>query len=74
MYRRQWIKTIPKKRKCKKAKGLSEEVLQTAEKKRQLSGDKFRVLPFSCMVHLYLQYLLNEYQILAFCIFVCYIK
>ena len=29
------IKTIPKKKKCKRAKWLSEEVLQTAEKKRQ---------------------------------------
>ena len=29
------IKTNPKKMKFKKAKGLSEEVLQTAEKKRQ---------------------------------------
>ena len=27
-----WIKTIPKKKKCKKAKWLSEEVLQIAEK------------------------------------------
>ena len=29
------IKTIPKKMKCKKAKGLSEEALQIAEKKRE---------------------------------------
>ena len=29
------IKTIPKKKKCKKAKWLSEEVLQTAEKKEK---------------------------------------
>ena len=29
------IKTIPKKKKCKKAKWLSEEVLQTAEKNRE---------------------------------------
>ena len=28
------IKIIPKKKKCKKAKWLSEEALQTAEKKR----------------------------------------
>ena len=28
------IKTIPKKRKCKNAKWLSEEALQTAEKRR----------------------------------------
>ena len=29
------IKTIPKKRKCKKAKWLSEEALQIAEKRRE---------------------------------------
>ena len=32
------IKTIPKKKKCKKAKWLSEEALQIAEKKRELKG------------------------------------
>ena len=32
------IKTIPKKKKCKKAKWLSEEVLQIAEKKREAKG------------------------------------
>ena len=32
------IKTIPKKKKCKKAKWLSEEALQTAEKRRKLKG------------------------------------
>ena len=31
-------KTIPKKKKCKKAKWLSEEALQTAEKKREVKG------------------------------------
>ena len=30
------IKTIPKKKKCKKAKWLSEEALQIAEKRREL--------------------------------------
>jgi len=29
------IKTIPKKKKCKKAKWLSEEVLQIAEERRE---------------------------------------
>ena len=29
------IKTIPKKKKCKKAKGLSEEALQIAGKKKR---------------------------------------
>ena len=32
------IKTIPKKKKCKKAKRLSEEVLQIAEKRREVKG------------------------------------
>ena len=32
------IKTTPKKNKCKKAKWLSEEVLQTAEKRREAKG------------------------------------
>ena len=32
------IKTIPKKKKCKKAKWLSEEALQVAEKRRQVKG------------------------------------
>jgi len=32
------IKTIPKKKKCKKAKWLSEEGLQTAEKRRENKG------------------------------------
>ena len=38
------IKTIPKKKKCKKAKWLSEEVLQIAEKRREVKskGEKER--------------------------------
>ena len=38
------IKTIPKKKKCKKAKWLSEEALQIAEKKREVKakGEKER--------------------------------
>ena len=32
------IKTIPKKKKCKKAKWLSDEDLQTAEKRRETKG------------------------------------
>ena len=32
------IKIIPKKNKCKKAKWLSEEVLQIAEKRRETNG------------------------------------
>ena len=32
------IKTIPKKKKCKKVKWLSEEALQTAEKRKKAKG------------------------------------
>ena len=32
------IKTIPKKKKCKKEKWLSEEALQIAEKRREAKG------------------------------------
>ena len=32
------MKTIPKKKKCKKAKWLSEEILQIAEKRREAKG------------------------------------
>ena len=32
------IKTVPKKKKCKKAKWLSEEVLKIAEKRRDAKG------------------------------------
>ena len=34
------IKIIPKKKKCKKAKGLSEEALQIAEKRREMKGKR----------------------------------
>ena len=34
------IKTIPKKKKCKKAKQLSEEALQIAEKRREAKGKR----------------------------------
>ena len=34
------IKTIPKKRKCKKAKWLSEEALQIAQKRREVKGKR----------------------------------
>ena len=33
------IKTIPKKKKCKKAKWLSEEALQIAEKRKEVKGN-----------------------------------
>ena len=43
------IKTIPKKKKCKKAKWLSEEALQIAVKRRQVksSGEKERYKPLN---------------------------
>ena len=34
------IKTIPKKKKCKKAKWLSEEALQIAVKRREVKGKR----------------------------------
>ena len=40
------IKTIPKKKKCKKAKSLSEEALQIAEKKeKQKAKEKRKDIP-----------------------------
>ena len=33
-----WIKTIPKKKKCKRSKWLSEEALQIAMKRREVKG------------------------------------
>ena len=41
------VKTIPKKKKCKKAKWFSEEVLQIAEKRREAKeeGEKERYTP-----------------------------
>ena len=44
------IKTIPKKKKCKKAKWLSEEALQIAEKRREAKGKKItgKIYPSEC--------------------------
>ena len=36
------IKTIPKKKKCKKAEWLSEDALQTVEKRKEGKGEKER--------------------------------
>ena len=46
------IKTIPNKKKCKKAKWLSEEVLQIAEKRREAKGkgEKERYIHLSAEV------------------------
>ena len=40
------IKTIPKKKKCKKAKWLSEEALQTAMKREAKGKEKRKDIPF----------------------------
>ena len=42
------IKTIPKKTKCKKAKWLSEEVLQTAVKRRESESEFTQSCPTLC--------------------------
>ena len=46
------IKTIPNKKKCKKAKLLSEEALQIAVKRREAKGkgEKGKIYPFECRV------------------------
>ena len=44
------IKTIPKKKKCKKAKWLSEEPLQIAEKRSERQRRKGKIYPFECRV------------------------
>ena len=45
-------KTIPKKKKCKKAKWLSEEGLQIAEDKKRCERQrrKGKIYPFECRV------------------------
>ena len=46
------IKTIPKKKKCKKAKWLFEEALQIAVKRREAKKQrrKGKIYPFECRV------------------------
>ena len=44
------IKTIPKKKKHKKAKWLSEEALQIAEKRSKRQRRKGKINPFECQV------------------------
>ena len=46
------IKTIPQEKKCKKAKWLSEEALQIAEKRKgsKKQRRKGKILPFECRV------------------------
>ena len=44
-------KTIPKKKKCKKAKLLSEEALQLSEKRKGAKAkEKRKIYPFECRV------------------------
>ena len=44
------IKTIPKKKKCKKAKGLSEEPLKIAEKRSDMQRRKGKIYLSECRV------------------------
>ena len=46
------IKTIPQKKKCRKAKKLSEEALQIAVKRREAigKGQKRKVYPSECRI------------------------
>ena len=48
------IRTIPKKKKCKKAKWLSEEALQITEKRREVKGkgekERYAEFEFECRV------------------------
>ena len=46
------IKMIPKKKKCIKAKWLSQEALKIAEKRREAKGkgEKGKIYPFECRV------------------------
>ena len=45
------VKTILMEKKCKKAKWLSEEALQTSEKRRKAKGKKKgKIYPFECRV------------------------
>ena len=44
------IKTIPKKKKCKKSKWLSEEALQIAVKRSERQMRKGKIYPFECSV------------------------
>ena len=46
------VKTFPKKKKCKKAKWLSEEALQIAVKRREVKKQrrKGKIFPFECRV------------------------
>ena len=47
------IETIPKKKKCQKAKWLSEEALQIAVKRSERQRRKGKKFPFECRVPKY---------------------
>ena len=51
------IKMISKKKKCKKAKWLTEEALQTAVKRREAKskGEKERYMCEDCSQHMFLE-------------------
>ena len=44
------IKTISPKKKCKKAKWLSEEALKIAVNRREVKGKGEKIFPFECRV------------------------
>ena len=44
------IKNIPKEKKCKKAKWLSEEALQIAVNRREVKGKKGKIYPSECRI------------------------
>ena len=44
------IKTIPKEKKCKKAKWLSEEAFQREKKRSERQRRKGKIIPFECRV------------------------
>ena len=49
LYRRKWTKPSTRK-KCKKAKRLSEEALQIAQKRSKKQGKKGKIYPSECRV------------------------
>ena len=44
------IKIIPKKKKCKRAKWLSQEALQIAEKRSERQRRNGKIYPFECRI------------------------